>query len=135
MELMDKDMFIDSSNSWVAPLPFRIPRQRLPNNREQSMKRLLSLRQTLKRKPQMQEHFVTFMQRIFDTGHAEPAPPLNKNEEVCYLPIFSVYHPRKPGQIRVVFDSSAQYKGLSLNQVLLSGPDLSNSLLGVLLRF
>ncbi len=135
MELMDKDMFIDSSNSWVAPLPFRIPRQRLPNNREQSMKRLLSLRQTLKRKPQMQEHFVTFMQRIFDAGHAEPAPPLNKNEEVCYLPIFGVYHPRKPGQIRVVFDSSAQYKGLSLNQVLLSGPDLSNSLLGVLLRF
>ncbi len=135
MELMDKDMFIDSSNSWVAPLPFRIPRQRLPNNREQSMKRLLSLRQTLKRKPQMQEHFVTFMQRIFDAGHAEPAPPVKKNEEVWYLPIFGVYHPRKPGQIRVVFDSSAQYKGLSLNQVLLSGPDLNNSLLGVLLRF
>lgn len=135
IKLMDKEMFIDSSNSWVAPLPFRIPRQRLPNNRDQSMKRLLSLHQTLKRKPQMQEHFVTFMQRIFDAGHAEPAPPVKENEEVWYLPIFGVYHPRKPGQIRVVFDSSAQYKGLSLNQVLLSGPDLNNSLLGVLLRF
>ncbi|RXN13836.1 hypothetical protein ROHU_037202 [Labeo rohita] len=135
MELMDKEMFMDSSNSWVAPLPFRNPRQRLANNREQSMKRLLSLRQTLKRKPLMQEHFVTFMQRIFDAGHAELAPPVKENEEVWYLPIFGVYHPRKPGQIRVVFDSSAQYKGLSLNQVLLSGPDLNNSLLGVLLRF
>ncbi|RXN22446.1 hypothetical protein ROHU_006738 [Labeo rohita] len=135
MELMDKEMFMDSSNSWVAPLPFRNPRQRLANNREQSMKRLLSLCQTLKRKPLMQEHFVTFMQRIFDAGHAELAPPVKENEEVWYLPIFGVYHPRKPGQIRVVFDSSAQYKGLSLNQVLLSGPDLNNSLLGVLLRF
>lgn len=135
LKLMDKEMFIDSSNSWVAPLPFRIPRQQLPNNRDLSRKRLLSLQQTLRKKPQMQEHFITFMQRIFDAGHAELAPPVMKNEEVWYLPIFGVYHPRKPGQIRVVFDSSAQYKGLSLNQVLLSGPDLNNSLLGVLLRF
>jgi hypothetical protein len=34
-----------------------------------------------------------------------------------------------------VFDSSATYEGTSLNNVLLQGPDLTNSLLGVLLRF
>ncbi|KAM9771204.1 uncharacterized protein ACBT44_004535 [Syngnathus typhle] len=49
--------------------------------------------------------------------------------------MFGVYHPRKPGQIRVVFDSSAQSNGLSLNNVLLTGPDLNNSLIGVLIRF
>lgn len=46
-----------------------------------------------------------------------------------------MFHPQKPGQIRVVFDSSAPESGISLNSVLLSGPDLNNSLLGVLLRF
>ena len=52
-----------------------------------------------------------------------------------YLPHFGVYHPKNPTQIRVVFDSSAEYEGVSLNGELLSGPDLMNSLLGVLLRF
>ena len=35
----------------------------------------------------------------------------------------------------MVFDSSAQYNGISLNSVLLTGPDLNNSLMGVLVRF
>ncbi|KAK0156617.1 hypothetical protein N1851_000048 [Merluccius polli] len=76
----------------------------------------------------MKEHF-------FQNTHAEEAPPLKENEERWYLPSFGVYHPRKPGNICVVFDSSAQHGGVSLNDVLLTGPDLKNTLLGVLIRF
>lgn len=83
----------------------------------------------------MKEHFVDFMQKIFDNEQAEPAPPLKPGEECWFLPIFGVYHPQKPGKIRVVFDSSAQFEGISLNDTLLTGPDLNNTLLGVLLRF
>ena len=43
--------------------------------------------------------------------------------------------PKKPDQIRLVFDSSAIYEGVSFNSVLLPGPDLVNSLVGVLMRF
>ena len=39
------------------------------------------------------------------------------------------------GKIRVVFDCSSQYKGNSINQNLLSGPDLTNQLIAVLHRF
>lgn len=46
-----------------------------------------------------------------------------------------MYHPRKPDKICVVFDSSASFGGVSLNDILLTGPDLNNSLLGVLMRF
>lgn len=97
--------------------------------------RLSSLRRTLEKRPQMKANFFEFMENMFATEHAEIAPPLKKDQECWYLPLFGVYHPKKPNKIRVVFDSSAPYDGVSLNDVLLKGPDLNNSLLGVLLRF
>ncbi|KAL4009495.1 hypothetical protein ACER0C_003347 [Sarotherodon galilaeus] len=135
LKMMDNAMYRDVDNSWVAPLPFKEPRQQLPNNRKQAATRFSSLKRTLNRKPEMREHYVAFMEKILSNGHAEVAPPLKKGEECWYLPTFGVYHPQKPNQIRVVFDSSAQYLGVSLNNVLLTGPDLNNTLVGVLLRF
>jgi hypothetical protein len=80
---------------------------------------------------------VTFIKGVLDNKHAGVAPPLAQDEECLYmyLPLFGVYQPKKPNKIRGVFDSSAIYEGLSLNKVLLKEPDLTNSLLGVLLRF
>ena len=49
--------------------------------------------------------------------------------------VSSTYHPNKPGKIRVVFDISAEYKGTCLSKKLLPGPDLTNQITGVLLRF
>ena len=60
---------------------------------------------------------------------------INPLDEYWNLPHFDVYHLKKPEQIRVVFDSSAEYQGKSLNRELLAGPDLMNTLLGVLVRF
>jgi len=44
-------------------------------------------------------------------------------------------YPHKPDQVRWVFDSSAKHNLLSLKDVLLTGPDITNSILGVLLSF
>ena len=54
---------------------------------------------------------------------------------VNYIPHHGVYHPKKPDKLRVVFDCSAKYKGQSLNDHLLQGPNLTNTLIGVLCRF
>lgn len=83
----------------------------------------------------MKRQYIDFMQNMLENDHAEPALPLEKHKEHWYLPSFGIYHPQKPDQLRVVFDSSAEYERVSLNKVLLSGPDLNNTLLGVLLRF
>lgn len=119
----------------MAPLPSKILRHKLPNNKAQALKRLLPLRHMLKKRPDMKEYLVALMRKIFEAGHAEPAPPRSKEQECWYLPIFGVHHPHIPGQVRAVFDSSAKHEGISFNDVLLSGPDLNNTLLGVLIHF
>ena len=135
LSIMDKEMVKEEDGHWMAPLPFRKDRQRLPNNRSQALDRAQSLTTSLKRNPVKHGHFVTFMKGLFDAGHAEQAPPLQPEDECWYLPLFGVYHPQKKDRIRGVFDSSATFNGVSLNKVLLTGPDLMNSLLGVLMRF
>ena len=75
------------------------------------------------------------MGQLLENGHSGVAPAVAADEECWFLPIFGVKHPKKPDQIRVVFDSSAKYENISLNDVLLSGPDMINPLLGILLRF
>ena len=72
------------------------------------------------------------------SGYAERVPDdelIQDNGDVWFLPHHGVYHPKKPDKIRVVFDCSAEFKGESLNRHLLQGPDLTNNLVGVLIRF
>lgn len=56
----------------------------------------------------MQKHFLEFMKKVFENDHAELASECEERQEKWYLPLFGVYHPQKPNQIRVVFDSSAK---------------------------
>ncbi|XP_036952753.1 uncharacterized protein LOC119018863 isoform X3 [Acanthopagrus latus] len=79
LAIMDAEVTQNKENSWVAPLPFRTPRRRLPSNREQALKRLCSLRKTLEKRPKMKEDYVNFMQKMIDNDQAEPAPPLDED--------------------------------------------------------
>ncbi|XP_062593639.1 uncharacterized protein LOC134255146, partial [Saccostrea cucullata] len=135
LEIMEKKCHKDETGHWSAPLPFKSNRDRLPNNKEQALKRTYSLLTSFKRDHVKMNLAIKFMENVFSHGFAEEAPEVQEGEECWYLPIFPVFHPKKPNKIRMVFDSSAIYQGHSLNSSLLQGPDLTNNLQGVLLRF
>ena len=147
LEVMKKTIHKNEQGNLEMPLPFRSSVASMPNNRSQAVNRLSSLLRSFRRNPQLEKDYFAFMAKILDRGHAARVPTdelsadgeettaTDRRGRIWYLPHFGVYHPRKPGQIRVVFDSSAEFQGVSLNKQLLSGPDQMNSLLGVLVHF
>ena len=82
--------------------------------------------------------YTAFMEANIAKGYAEKVPKESRsseNEKVWYIPHHGIYHSKKPGKIRVVFDCSSRYQGTSINDKLLPGPNLTNTLVGVLTRF
>ena len=78
------------------------------------------------------------MENIIDRPYASIVPDHSKTAppgQVWYLPHHAIYNPNKPDKIRIVFDCSAIFNGTCLNDHLMQGPDLTNSLVGILMRF
>ncbi|CAI5683011.1 unnamed protein product [Oreochromis niloticus] len=121
---------------YEMPLPFKgNSPPNLPNNKRLATVHLQCLRKKLKANKQYYDQYRTFMEETINRGDAEPAPTASQGQTEWYLPHHGIYHPRKPDKLRVVFDCSAKSHGVSLNDTLLTGPDLINPLVGVLCRF
>ena len=58
-----------------------------------------------------------------------------ENDIQRYLPHHPVKHPHKPGKVRKVCNAASKFRGVSLNDKLLSGPDLLRNLVGPVFRF
>ena len=119
-------------------LPWREDVPCLPNNRTLAEHRLKLLHRRLLRNPELHSKYSSFMDSLFENGHARRVPENRLKHPVgpvWYLPHHPVMNPNKPNKVRVVFDCAARYDGVSLNSTLLQGPDLANNLIGVLTRF
>lgn len=126
------------NNKYEVPLPFRKNDVTMPNNKSQALTRAKWQKKKMLKSESYHKDYVTFVQNVIDKGYAEKVPEAELDGspgKLWYLSHHGVYHPKKPNKIRVVFDASAKYEGLSLNDCLLQGPNLTNSLVGVLCRF
>ena len=125
---------------YQLPLPLRDPGVKMPNNRTKVAHMIeRSLKPSLKRNSKKHADYTKFMNGLIEKGYVERVTPEHtKNDregQVWFIPHHGVYHPKKPDKIRVVYNCAAKFDGVSLNAVLLQGPDLTNDMTGVLLRF
>ena len=138
MKIVKEEIHQREDGHFEIPLPLKNPEVNLPNNRSQALSRLNKLKNRFRNDEGFQKDYVTFMEKVVKSGYAECVPENELDQDdgcVWYLPHHGIYHPKKLQKIRVVFDCSAEYKGESLNRHLLQGPDLTNNLAGVLVRF
>lgn len=135
MSVTKSTQFMDGH--YYMRLPLKDDKIKMPNNRVLAEQHLGSLQKRLRRYPDFYEDYTVFMNNIIEKGYAEKVPDENLHRgdgKVWYIPHHGVYHQKK-NKICVVFDCNASYQGFSLNSQLLQGPNLTNTLIGVLTRF
>ncbi|XP_062415351.1 uncharacterized protein LOC134107519 [Pungitius pungitius] len=136
VEKMESSVQLQNGH-YVFQMPFKEKDVSMPNNLCVAMQRVRGLKRRLQKDVSFHEEYNNFLADVIGNGYAEEVPqhqletPTGK---VWYIPHHGVYHPRK-GKLRVVFDCGAEYQGISLNSQLLQGPNLTSSLVGVLVRF
>ena len=106
-----------SDGHYEMPLPAKDANLVLPNNRAMAWNRLRPLKKKLESNQTYRSHYVEFMSKVIQNGYVEKVPqgtpPNEGSKSVWYIPHHGVYHPKKPNKIRVVFDCSAQFEGVS----------------------
>ena len=116
-------------------MPFKESLPELECNIELAEKRLEYLRRKMDRDAVYNYKYTKFMAHVVDLDFCEVVPEDKIAERPAwYIPHHGVYH-RVKKKLRVVYDCSAKHKGVSLNDCLITGPDLITSLVGILLRF
>ena len=110
----------------------------MPNNRQAVFSRSKSTLERLSKDTQKVEDCTSVMQKYIDLKHVE-AVPIDEQDpkhpgKCWWVPVFPVTHPKKK-KSRIVFDSSARYSGVSLNDCLIPGPDVITRLKLVLIGF
>jgi hypothetical protein len=139
LSIMEKSLKVVDSH-YQLDLPFR-DKLGFPNNRCLAERKLHSLKARLKKDADLHEKYKKGINNNVEKGYASKIHESEGNDiqaeerNVWYLPHHPVLHPQKPQKQRIVFDCTAKYEDMSLNDRLLQGPDLTNKLIGVLSRF
>ena len=136
LKIMEDSIKLDNGH-YIIALPWKEYLPQLQNNRSLAEQCLNSLKKRLQREPVVHEKFTAFMNDLLMKDYARKVgvEDQDSSEILWYLPHHPVLNPHKPEKVRVVFDCSARYSNTSLNDQLLQGPDLTNTLVGVLTRF
>ena len=124
---------------WIMKYPWKQDPSGLPDNYVQVLKKLESTERRLMKHP---DHASSYDMQIKEMEEMKFSRMITEQEKkewkgpVHYIAHHAVLRPEKKSTpIRIVFNSSASFKGHILNDYWYKGPDLLNNLFGVVLRF
>ena len=121
LAIMEQSVKLEGARYQVA-LPWKQYPPFLPYNRPMAERRLQALKKRFLQDGELFGNYKATMEQYLVKGHARRVP---QNE----------LHAPSVQQAWQVFDCAKKHRGTSLNDQLLTGPDLTNSVVGVLIRF
>ena len=126
-------------DKWIMQYPWKRDPSYLPNNYVQVLKKLESTERRLMKQPDHANSYNAQIKEMEEMKFSRNLTEEKKKEwkgPVQYVAHHAVVRPeKKTTPIRIVFNSSASFKGHNLNDYWYKGPDLLNNLFGVVLRF
>ncbi|XP_031777962.1 uncharacterized protein LOC116415998 [Nasonia vitripennis] len=122
------------SGRYTVRLPFKDNKFELGSSRSQALRRYYSLERRFEKDPKLKADYYKVMEEYITLGHMTPN---DDTEDGCYLPHHVVVkESSETTQYRVVFDASSKTStGISLNDILLVGPTIQNTIFEQVLRF
>lgn len=137
LELLNKGTVrvdINGVQRYATPLLRKAKMACLNAPQEAVMPHLRRTEQHLLKDPRRAATYSVEIKKLVEEGYVAKLDPdkAPQSHERWFIPHHMVTHNEK---IRLVFNCSFQYKGMNLNESLISGPVLGPSLIGVLIRF
>ena len=127
------------SPHWDARYPWIMDPACLPNNRSGVEATFLRTEKRLRKEPEWLAAYTAQIHEMVERGAAKRLT--KKMAEDWRGPVWYVSHLVAPNPhsvttpVRLVWNSSQKFKGVSMNDLLLKGPDVLNPIRAVLLRF
>ena len=125
---------------WDTAYPYKINPESLPDNKRGAMATFLRTEKRLEKEPA--EWRETYKAQVRDMVERGAAIKLSDKQlagwdgAVWYICSLAAVNPNSTTTpVRIVWNSSQEFKGISLNDILHKGPDVLNPIRGVLLRF
>ena len=129
----------DASGRYMVRLPFKKRVEDLKVNLGDSyniaLKTLMSMERKFDKNPVLKEEYEKFMSEFERLGHMKLAPiqDVNSYSDCYFLPHHGVLQGSK--KLRMVFNASAKVDGVSLNDLLHTGPKLIPDLANLILKW
>ena len=111
----------------------------LPNNYYSAYQQFLLMEKRLEKDLELKEAYKGTIKKDLENHFVrkldQEKVSITEKDMQWYLPHHPVKHPHKPGKVRRVCNAASKFRGCSLNDKLLSGPDLLRNLVGIVFRF
>lgn len=136
-EIFSKTVSRTDTGRFIVSLPFQQIEPDLGNSFDIAHRRFMQVENRLIKNPSLYKQYLDFMQDYLDSGHMSTVPESESKKGLFYIPHHCVLKPdSSTTKLRVVFDASCKSSsGLSLNDILFSGPKLQQDVSSILVGF